>query len=64
MTIRNYGSYDDAELRRALGADPDDIDAVIEAAKRFAAQGEPGEDEDEDSVMCPECGHEFEVEGE
>lgn len=35
MTIRNYGSYDDDALRRALGADPDDIDAVIEAAKRF-----------------------------
>ena len=35
MTIRNYGSYDDDALRRVLGADPDDIDAVIEAAKRF-----------------------------
>jgi flagellar biosynthesis/type III secretory pathway protein FliH len=34
----NYGSWNDEELRRALNADPDDVDAIIEAAERFRAE--------------------------
>jgi len=51
MAIRNYGSHSDEELRRALGAKPDDIDAVGEAAKRFAAQDStPSQDQYDEAI--------------
>lgn len=31
----NYNSWTDEELRRALNADPESTDAIIEAAERF-----------------------------
>jgi hypothetical protein len=43
MLIRgiNYGSWSDDELRRALNADPEDVDAILESAERFRKQGSP-----------------------
>jgi peptidoglycan hydrolase CwlO-like protein len=41
----NYGSWADEELRRALGANPDDADATVEAARRFATVVEPDQNE-------------------
>jgi hypothetical protein len=60
----NYGSWTDEELRRALNADPDDIDAIIEAAERYRKASHE-EDEEEHihefdvPMECPECGHEW-----
>lgn len=45
MTVRNYGSHTDDELRRALTCSTLDLDAMLEALKRFAAQ--EGQDADE-----------------
>lgn len=59
----NYGSWKDDELRRALNADPDDIDAIIEAAERFRKFEEPyvpeHRHEFDVAMECPECGHEW-----
>jgi hypothetical protein len=40
MTVRNYASYTDTELRRAAYASDEDIDAVLECARRFVQQSE------------------------
>jgi flagellar biosynthesis/type III secretory pathway protein FliH len=45
-----YGSYSDEELRRVLNADDRDVDAIVEAAARFAkASHETDADELEDA---------------
>jgi len=41
----NYARWNDDELRRVLGANPKDIDAVIEAARRFEVNEYPTADE-------------------
>lgn len=38
MTVRNYGSHTDDELRRALACSTLDLDVMLEAIKRFVAQ--------------------------
>lgn len=45
MTVRNYGSHTDDELRRAADCSPLDLDAMLEVIKRFVAQ--EGQDVDE-----------------
>lgn len=42
-----YAAYTDEELRRLLVAQPEDTDAVAEAAARFIAQQSAAEIEDE-----------------
>jgi hypothetical protein len=66
MLIRgiNYGSWSDDELRRALNADPEDVDAILECAERFRKQKNSDADEDEPHefnvpMECPACGHEW-----
>lgn len=60
--MSRYFSLSDRELRRVLGADPDNIDAVSEAASRFERQVDPISQDDEYFVFdveveCPECEH-------
>jgi hypothetical protein len=66
MLIRgiNYGSWSDDELRRALNADPKDVDAILESAERFRKQENSDADEDEPHefdvpMECSMCGHEW-----
>lgn len=53
----NYESWHDEDLRRVLIADPEDVDAIIEAAARFVNQ--PHESEEVHiPFSCNECGNE------
>lgn len=47
----NYSRWNDDELRRVLGANPKDIDAVMEAARRFEAGATDSEIEERDNEI-------------
>lgn len=50
----NYKAWYDEDLRRVLIADPEDVDAIIEAAARFVNQPH-GSEEVHIPFLCNEC---------